>query len=105
MGGSGGNWSRKPIKKLEEQAKKEISEATKRREIPEENKFGESILIEESCVDSHGNTWTIYRSMAGEWGWQCSAKDGKDPISETGYENRNECIEAARREGMDCVPS
>ena len=106
MAGSGGNWSRKSIQELEEKAKKEISEAAKYREIAGEKRFDERALIEESCDDSQGNTWTIYRSMTGEWGWRCSAGDGKGPnLSETGYKSRNECIDAARQKGMDCDPS
>ena len=105
MGGSKGGWSRKPIEKLEEQARREIRDAAKIRGIAGGEKFDKGIQVEESCVDSRGDIWIIFKSKTDQWGWRCSPKDSREPdFSETGYESRNECIDAARRRGMDCDP-
>ena len=60
----------------------------------------------ETCVDSTGDTWEIYQDNAGEWRWRRKAPNGKTVgASSEGYHNKSDCIDNARRNGMDCTPS
>lgn len=60
----------------------------------------------ESCIGLNGDKWEIYRDKAGAWRWRRTASNGRIVGASTeGYTNRADCIENARRNGMDCSPS
>ena len=106
MGGSNRTWNSVDFRKLREQQAKKKLRAAAEKEPPADGVQLIEEEEEESCSDSHGNIWTIYKDVKGEWRWQCSAKDGGKPsTSGKGYKNKHDCIEAARQESMDCEPS
>jgi len=58
-----------------------------------------------SCVASNRDTWEIYKGNDG-WRWRRTAPNGRIVGAATqGYENKSDCIDNARRSGMDCTPS
>ena len=58
-----------------------------------------------SCVGSDGDKWEIYKAADG-WRWRRTARNGNIVGASTqGYENKSDCIDNARRNGMDCTPS
>ena len=62
--------------------------------------------ISESCIGSNGDTWEFYKNSKGEWFWRRTAKNGEIVgKSHEGYMNKSDCIENAKRPGMDCNPS
>ena len=100
MGGGRDIWPKRSQRLVErdsrvEQIKKEFKEVSE----------GDR-PIEESCIDSRGNTWKIYKHITGEWRWQCVMADNQErAVSTESYKNKLDCIKSARKEGMDCDPS
>ncbi len=61
--------------------------------------------MSESCKDTNGDTWEIYKDRAGEWRWTRTASNGKIVGSSSeGYKNKADCIANAQRNGMKCTP-
>jgi uncharacterized protein YegP (UPF0339 family) len=59
----------------------------------------------ESCKDSKGHVWEIYKDKADEWRWKRIAPNGKIVGASTeGYVNKQDCISNARLPGMECTP-
>ena len=59
--------------------------------------------MSESCKDSIGHTWEIYKDKADEWRWRRTASNGNIVGASTeGYANKKDCIANARLPGMDC---
>ena len=57
-----------------------------------------------SCKASNGDTWEIYQTN-GQWHWRRTASNGRIVGASTeGYNNRNDCIANAQRNGMTCNP-
>ena len=60
----------------------------------------------ETCKDSKGDKWEIYKDGAGEWRWRRTAPNGNIVgASSEGYKNKSDCIANAQRNGMTCTPS
>jgi uncharacterized protein YegP (UPF0339 family) len=58
-----------------------------------------------SCKEVNGDTWEIYQSGR-EWRWRRTASNGRIVgQSSEGYDNRNDCIANAKRNGMTCNPT
>ncbi|TIR26599.1 MAG: DUF1508 domain-containing protein [Mesorhizobium sp.] len=58
-----------------------------------------------SCKDRNGDTWEIYQASDG-WRWRRTASNGRIVgASSQGYNNRADCIDNARRNGMSCNPT
>lgn len=58
----------------------------------------------ESCTDSKGDRWEIYNGSDG-WRWRRIAPNGNIVGAATqGYSNKSDCIDNARRNGMNCTP-
>jgi len=61
--------------------------------------------MSETCTDSNGHKWEIYKDKAGEWRWRRTAANGNIVGASTeGYKNKSACIENARLSGMRCNP-
>lgn len=59
----------------------------------------------ETCKDSKGDKWEIYKDGAGEWRWRRAAPNGNIVgASSEGYKNKSDCIANAQRNGMTCTP-
>ena len=59
-----------------------------------------------TCRDSRGDTWEVYKDRKDEWRWRRKARNGKIVgASSESYKNKSDCINNARRKGMDCTPS
>jgi uncharacterized protein YegP (UPF0339 family) len=57
------------------------------------------------CVGKNGDHWEIYYANDG-WRWRRTASNGRIVgASSQGYSNRTDCIDNARRNGMDCDPA
>ncbi|KQP52685.1 hypothetical protein ASG40_07590 [Methylobacterium sp. Leaf399] len=58
-----------------------------------------------TCKGRDGDTWEIYASGTG-WRWRRTASNGRivGASTET-YASKANCIENARRNGMDCTPA
>lgn len=62
--------------------------------------------MSESCRDSQGYRWEIYKDKAGEWRWRKIASNGQIVGAATeGYRNKADCLSNARNMGMTCTPS
>ena len=60
----------------------------------------------ETCTGSDGDKWEIYQDKANEWRWRRKARNEETVGAATeGYVNKSDCINNARRNGMDCTPS
>jgi len=58
-----------------------------------------------SCKDSNGDTWEIYQSGS-QWRWRRTASNGRIVGSSAeSYINKSDCIDNARRNGMNCNPA
>ncbi|WP_342971806.1 DUF1508 domain-containing protein [Henriciella sp. AS95] len=58
----------------------------------------------ESCTDSNGDKWEIYKSSDG-WRWRRTASNGRIVGASTeAYANKSDCIDNAKRNGMKCTP-
>lgn len=58
-----------------------------------------------SCVATNGDTWEIYYGSDG-WRWRCTASNGRIVGASTqGYSNQSDCIDNAKRNGMNCNPA
>jgi len=58
----------------------------------------------ETCKDSKGDTWEIYKASDG-WRWRRKAPNGQTVgSSHEAYVNKSDCIANPRRAGMDCTP-
>jgi uncharacterized protein YegP (UPF0339 family) len=58
-----------------------------------------------SCKEVSGDTWETYQSGR-EWRWRRTASNGRIVgQSSEGYDNRNDCIANAKRNGMTCNPT
>ena len=61
--------------------------------------------MSETCKDSMGHTWEIYKDNKGEWRWRRTARSGEIVGASTeGYVNKSDCIANAKLPGMDCKP-
>jgi uncharacterized protein YegP (UPF0339 family) len=59
----------------------------------------------ETCTDRNGDTWEIYKDVAGYWRWRRTASNGRIVGSSSeGYVNKADCIANAQRNGMTCTP-
>ncbi len=59
----------------------------------------------ESCRDSIGDTWEVYKDKADEWRWKRKASNGQIVgAASEGYKNKSDCIANAKRHSMDCDP-
>ena len=59
-----------------------------------------------SCIDLFGDKWQIYTDNSGEWRWRRTARNGNIVGASTeGYVNQNDCIDNAKRHGLDCEPT
>lgn len=57
-----------------------------------------------TCRNSNGDLWEIYQAADG-WRWRRTARNGNIVGAATqGYSNKSDCIENARRNGMQCTP-
>ena len=62
--------------------------------------------MEESCTDSNGDKWEIYKDKKKKWRWRRTASNGNIVgASAEGYVNKSDCIANAKRNGMKCTPS
>ncbi|KAA0689599.1 DUF1508 domain-containing protein [Neorhizobium sp. P12A] len=58
-----------------------------------------------SCKDANGDKWEIYLERDG-WRWSRKASNGRlVGASPQAYADRYSCIENARRNGMQAVPT
>lgn len=57
------------------------------------------------CTGANGDKWEIYEGADDDWRWRRTATNGKIVGASTqGYSNRSDCIDNARRNGMECDP-
>ncbi len=57
-----------------------------------------------SCTDKNGDVWEIYSGADG-WRWRRTASNGRIVGASTqGYNNKADCIDNAKRNGMTCTP-
>jgi uncharacterized protein YegP (UPF0339 family) len=58
-----------------------------------------------SCIGNNGDRWEIYSASDG-WRWRRTARNGDIVGASTqAYSNKSDCIDNARRNGMDCDPT
>ena len=58
--------------------------------------------MELTCTASDEARWKIYEDDGEQWRWQCKAVNGRIVLaSHKGYDDKEECIENARRPGLD----
>ncbi len=57
------------------------------------------------CTGSNGDKWEIYEGADKEWRWRRTATNGRIVGASTqGYVNQSDCLDNAKRNGMDCEP-
>ena len=54
-----------------------------------------------TCTASDGARWEIYEDRGKKWRWRCKVKGDIVLASHKGYEDEEECIENARRPGLN----
>lgn len=57
-----------------------------------------------TCTASDGVKWEIYEDRGKKWRWRCKVKGDTVLASHKGYDDKEECIENARRPGLDAEP-
>ena len=62
--------------------------------------------MSEVCKGKDGDKWEIYKDKIKKWRWRRTARNGHIVgSSNDSYINKQDCIDNAQRNGMDCNPS